>query len=72
MTLYERLKAAGIELDHHESDLYAKDSEQTRAIIEEHRKENNGYPLSASRFRSKIDGSTWWDIPFYYDPFWPK
>lgn len=70
MTIYEQLQAAGVPLDHHESDLYAKDTPETRRILDAAR--TLGKCTSATRFRSQIDGAFWWDIPFHYDPFWPK
>jgi hypothetical protein len=71
MSIYDELKAAGVEIDHHESDLYAKDCEATRRIlgIENGKKRRN---VSATRFRSQNDGSVWWDIPFMYQPYWDK
>ena len=63
MTIYEQLKAAGVPLDHHESDLYARVEPKSRAIVAAN------YP-SAKMFRSQIDGELWYDIPFAYDPWW--
>lgn len=68
-SLYTELKAAGIEMTNHESDLYVPITEQTKAIIKK-------YPLEASnatRFKSNIDNKTMmFDIPFAYTPFWEK
>ena len=63
MTLYDKLQAAGIETDSHESDLYVKDSATAREIIRASR-------LSFSLFRSARDGTHWLDVPFAYAPFW--
>lgn len=68
MTIYRALKLAGVPLDHHESDLYAKVTpESTRIVID--------YLAGDSRnmvttFKNQIDGEKWYDIPFAYDPHW--
>jgi len=65
MNLYEELKAAGIPLNSHESDLYALKTPESEAIIE-----RSGY--SHSTFTSQIDGKVWYDLPFAYYPFWER
>ena len=67
MTIYEQLKAAGVPMDSHQSDLYAKKTTESQAII------------AACEFRgivktfiSQIDKTVWYDIPFAYDPFWER
>ena len=67
MTIYEQLKAAGVETSHHESDLYARITPDSRAIID------------AWEFRSNVttftadDGSgRWFELPFAYDPAWER
>ncbi len=62
-TVYERLTAAGVPTDNHESDLYALATPVSRAIVAESGR-------SAATFRSAVDGKLWLDIPFAYDPFW--
>ena len=65
-TLYSDLKAAGIPISNHESDLYFKYSPESVAILDK-------YPLeksNAQRFRNCIDGTTWVDVPFAYIPWW--
>lgn len=65
-TLYAALLAAGVPLDHHESDLYAKVTPESRAIVDAF-----GDGLSVERiFRSKIDNELWYDLPFRYLPWW--
>lgn len=66
MSLYTELKAAGCELDHHESDLYVLASEQARRILKA-----NGI-TTARGFISQVDGKPWLDIPFMYEPFWDR
>lgn len=62
-SLYQQLLAAGVELEHHESDLYAKVTPESTRIIKE-----SGH--SSSVFRSEVDGQMWYDLPFAYKPFW--
>lgn len=61
---YAALVAAGVELDSHESDLYALDTSRSRAILYAHGK-------AVIPFRA-TDGRVWLDIPFGFDPFWAK
>ncbi len=63
MTLYEDLKAAGCQLDSHESDLYIRATDTAKRILRAHNRQ-------ASLFRSELDGKLWFDVPFAYDPFW--
>lgn len=67
-TVYQALLAAGVPLDSHESDLYAKVTPESRRILAE-------YGLSptvsmTTVFISQIDGERWYDLPFRFDPFW--
>lgn len=66
-SIYEQMKAAGVEVDHHESDLYVPVNETTKAIVDGYKFKNN-----VTQFRSQIDGTNWYDIPFAYQPFWDK
>lgn len=66
-TIYERLLRAGVELDHHESDLYAKKTPESDRIVQSYR-----YKSNVTVFRSTFDGSPWYDIPFAYTPWWDK
>ncbi len=64
-TLYERLTEAGIKIDNHYSDLYFLWTEESSAILAEF------FPnRSRSFFISTIDGKTWCDVPFSFDPYW--
>jgi hypothetical protein len=65
MSIYQDLKAAGVQLDHHESDLYAKVTPESQAIVDGYR-----FKCNVTRFTSQIDGLRWYDIPFAYEPFW--
>ena len=66
MTIYEQLVAAGVPIDNHESDLYAKVTLESEKIVRESRL------LNVRKFINQIDGTVWYDIPFAYDPFWEK
>ena len=68
-TLFQKIVLAGIEFDHHESDLYLKDCPETREILEE-------FPLNkknATAFRSEVEPHDMYlDVPFAYEPWWIK
>ena len=52
-------------IDHHESDLYVRDTPAVRLVIRQ-------FGLNSSGFTSKVDGQRWLDVPFAYEPFWTK
>ncbi len=64
-SLYQALRAAGVPIDHHESDLYVLDMPIARTLIAKHGKKGTA-------FTSQIDKRRWIDVPFAYDPFWEK
>lgn len=66
-SLYQQLLAAEVPMDSHESDLYAEVTPESTRIIEE-----ADLQSAPTTFRSRTDGRLWYDIPFAYDPFWPK
>ena len=68
MSLYTDLIEAGVEVSNHESDLYFPSTAVSRPILKRHPAEAG----LASCFRSNIDGKTWIDVPFAFDPFWEK
>lgn len=68
MTLYEELKAAGVEIDHHESDLYFECTAESTQILDRHRSRT----ARASAFTSKTTQRLWYEVPFAYDPYWEK
>jgi hypothetical protein len=68
LSLYERFKAAGVQIDNHYSDLYVPNTEQTRKIIAQFKGE--GGAAFVSTFRSNIDRTFWLDIAFSFDPYW--
>jgi hypothetical protein len=66
MSLYDELKSAGVELDNHESDLYAKVCPESTNII------HRAGKVMPEVFISELDKMPWYDIPFAFDPWWIK
>ena len=64
-SIYEEMKAVGIEIGHHESDLYAKVTPESERIVAGYR-----FRRQVNRFISNIDNELWFDIPFAFNPFW--
>lgn len=64
MSLYQQLKDAGCEMDHHESDLYVKATATAKEITK-----REG---SREFFHHQVTGELWIDLPFRYEPFWEK
>ena len=71
-TLFQELTAAGCKIGNHESDLHVKVCEKAETIILYHVLLPGSAMQWPDQFRSNIDNSLWWDIPFAYDPFWEK
>lgn len=67
-SLYAALKAAGCELDSHESDLYVKASAVATLILKRYAPQWR----QATSFVSRTDGGLWYDVPFAYLPWWEK
>lgn len=70
MHIYDELKAAGVPLDNHESDLYVKVTPESRRIVGEHLAA--GKIGMAPTFTSNIDGARWYDLAFQFLPFWER
>ena len=66
VSLYLRLKTAGVPLDSHESDLYALVTPESWAIVKA-----SGWG-GVTTFTSNIDGKVWFDLPFAYSPWWER
>lgn len=69
MTLYEEIVAAGIPVDHHESDLYVPDTPEVRAILTRHARTGAGFVVQDGHPNA---GQVWLDVPFAYDPWWKE
>lgn len=68
MTIFDEIKAAGIEHGNHASDLYVPDTEQVRAILKR-------YPEKAKQiepFTNQITGKPWLSIYFEYMPYFEE
>jgi len=57
--VFEKVKELGIEWDRHASDLYIPVTEETIEIIDSYK-----FKCNVTRFKSEIDGTMWFDIPF--------
>ncbi len=65
-SLYDELKAAGVKIDHHESDLYFERTPLSRSILAQ-------YPTQkkmSSSFLNQITHNAWIEVPFAYMPYW--
>jgi hypothetical protein len=71
LNLQQRLEAAGVQIEHHESDLYFPVTAESTRIIAECR-EQTTYPSPAcvSTFTNRIEGGQWYDAMFQYG--WPS
>lgn len=68
-TLYESLIQAGIEIDHHESDLYFPASSISRDLVIRCMAEGE-LKTPPEPFTSQLDGTPWLCAPFQYLPYW--
>ena len=67
MTIYEQMKAAGVQIDNHESDLYVPVNAATMQILDGYEHIQN-----VTTFIAQGTDEKWYDIPFAYDPFWDR
>lgn len=65
--IYDKVITLGIEYDHHESDLYIPVNDQTKRLMKDFE-----YRILSKVFKSNIDGSPWYEIPFAYTPWWEE
>jgi hypothetical protein len=67
--IYERAIVAmpADEIDHYNSDLYLKVTEQSKQLV-------SGYEfaINVTRFSNAIDGTPWFEVPFAYTPAWTR
>ncbi len=71
-SLYARLRDAGIETSHHESDLYVLATPEALEIIEAYEAEEGRAPTNRTSFVSDADRRRYFELPFHYDPFWER
>ena len=69
MTLFQEIQQAGIEYDHHATDLYLPDTLEVRAILDNHKLRYEGTG-GITKFYATDGTGVWFDIPFSYDPGW--
>jgi len=65
-TLMQAVIESGLPHDHHESDLYIKDSPEARALIEQYGHFREG-GKKFRPFTSQIDHERWLEVPFSYE-----
>lgn len=70
MTLYEELKAAGVEISNHESDLYFPVTDVAVAIL--NKPEHETHRKIATTFLDNGTGAFWFDVPFAFEPWWEQ
>lgn len=63
MNIYKAMKKAGVEIDHHEGDLYVPASPAALKIVADYK-----WRCNVTEFTSAKDGTRWLDIPFAYSP----
>ena len=68
--LYAELKAAGCEIDNHESDLYVRSTPHSERIVYQSGPAAYWSSFPARRFMSNLDGKLWIEVPFAFTPFW--
>lgn len=69
-TLYEDCVKAGVQIEHHYSDMYIPVNETTQKLVAEHVKNGGAKP---EFFKSNIaPHGLWYDIPFAYLPYWQE
>jgi hypothetical protein len=66
-SIYEQAIELGLDIKHHETDLYLKDTPETRKLLKDYE-----FKVNVTSFVSQIDECFWFDIPFAYDPIWNK
>ena len=65
MGLYKDVVALGIPHTNHYSDLYLPNTDQVRGLLKKHDKRG-------SPFQNQVEGGTWLDVPFAYEPYWDE
>lgn len=65
--IYDEAKKLGVEIDHHQSDLYIPVTPETKELVRQYKSRAN-----VTTFKNQLDHKPWYDIPFAYSPFWDK
>jgi hypothetical protein len=66
VSLFSEVLAAGIPHASHESDLYLPDTPAVRQLLVKH----PDWLRNVQRFSNQVEGGSWIDVPFAYDPWW--
>ena len=64
-SLYKQLKAAGLKMGNHESDLHVEATAESLRIIA-----RCEFDTTTKKFTNQLDGRTWYEVPFAYEPWW--
>lgn len=64
MDILEEIKKAGVEFDHHYSDLYFPKNSVTTEIVSRYEYKNN-----VKTFTDNITGKPWYSVWFAYTPY---
>jgi hypothetical protein len=67
MDIYQKMKALGCEIGHHESDLYVPVTPETTRIVEQYE-----FKGIVTTFAEQQTGKPWYSIPFAYSPYWER
>jgi DNA-binding XRE family transcriptional regulator len=62
VSIHEKLKAAGVPLDHHATDLYAMKTPVSQVIVDAYQ-----FRDQVTEFKDQRSGGIWFEIPFAYD-----
>jgi hypothetical protein len=68
MTIYEDMRAAGLEIHNHCSDLYVEINDTSREILD--KPEHELHKRNATGFMCQVTHKMHFDIPFAYEPYW--
>ena len=64
VSTYQKLKAAGCQMDNHESDLYIEATEKALELTE--------HEPNRSFFTHQVTKQRWIELPFMFEPWWEK
>jgi hypothetical protein len=65
MNIYKEMQKLGVEIDHHESDLYVPVTPETTKLVNKYEFKDN-----VKIFTCRLTKKLCYDIPFAYVPFW--
>jgi len=62
-SIHQQMADCGVQVAHHESDLYVPVTPETKAVVAAYR-----FRSIVTIFTNQVEGGPWYDIPFAYDP----